>query len=107
MKRGELLVGFVVGLLPLGIAEIGYNLYLSANIQRCMQEACASAGLPPGCNVGDFGCNEWSGLARALVFIAGLLCLVLYAVIVGVMAYLMRRKANKAAGRGISTQAGG
>jgi hypothetical protein len=98
MTRRKALLGIMLGLLPIAIMEIAYNVSLSLSIQRCLASACASSGLPPGCTVGDFGCNEWSGLARALFLIAGLLCLILYAVIVAIVAYLVMRKQHKAAG---------
>jgi hypothetical protein len=48
-----------------------------------MEEACASSGLPAGCERTEFGCTERPSLGSALINIAGILTHVLY--IIGVI----------------------
>jgi hypothetical protein len=100
------IMGGVLGLLPIAIMEIAYYVSLSLSIQRCPASACASSGLPPGYTVGEFGCNEWSGPARFMFFASGMIAL-LYAIIAGIMAYLVTRKERKAAAGSQAPDPGG
>jgi len=72
IRKSDSVTAALLGLLPILIMQIGFNVSENASVQRCLESACASAGLPPDCNVGEFGCNEWSGLSRAMVMIAGI-----------------------------------
>ena len=84
-NRGNAAFGVVLGILPLAIMVIVLNWSVDYSIQSCLNSACASAGLPPGCTIAEFGCTEWSDLSRLLIYAAGAVSLVLYALGVGIM----------------------
>ena len=92
IKRGKALLGVALGILPLAIMELAFNWQLNTRIQNCLESACVSSGLPLGCTVGDFGCNEWSGLAQFMFLAAGIISLVLYAIGVMILAFFHSRK---------------
>jgi hypothetical protein len=73
-------LGVIAGLIPIGVMEGAWHWSLDASIRDCMTRACASAGLPPGCVIAEFGCTEWSGLSRFIFWAAGFSVVVLFAV---------------------------
>ncbi|HMK07740.1 MAG TPA: hypothetical protein VK449_01795 [Anaerolineales bacterium] len=85
IRRSRAALGILVGLLPLAALQLISRWSISASVAACVNRACASAGLPPGCNMAAFGCTEWSGLSLALFSIAGIAQLVLYAVCVVIL----------------------
>lgn len=86
IRRGETLLGVVLGLVPIGLMELIAQGMIQSDIQNCLERVCASAGLPPGCHAAEFGCTEWSGLSIAIFWITGLLAVVLYLAGLGVYA---------------------
>jgi hypothetical protein len=95
IRRRNVLLGLVLGLLPIAIMEFAYNWSLDSSIHRCIASACASAGLPPDCTIAEFGCTEWSGMSRFLFFAAGVLSLGVYSVGAGTIAILHHRNLPK------------
>ncbi len=78
MRRGDGLLGAVLGVLPIVLMEIIAQGKINADIQECLTRVCASAGLPPDCKMAEFGCMEWSGLSIAFFWITGVIDVVLY-----------------------------
>jgi hypothetical protein len=92
MARSKTLLGIILGTLPIALMVFLARWSIQASIERCMQDACASAGLPSGCEMAEFGCNEWPSLGLALINVAGILILVLYIIGVIVIAVVQSRK---------------
>jgi hypothetical protein len=88
IRRYRTFLGLLIGLLPIAATEVAYNWALRSSIQRCLNSACSSAGLPPGCTIAEFGCTEWSGISFFIFAVAGIVSLILYAIGVGAMAIL-------------------
>jgi hypothetical protein len=86
IRRGETALGFVLGLAPIGLMELIAQGMIRSDIQDCLDRACASAGLPPGCTIAEFGCTEWSSLSIAVFWIIGLIDVVLYLAGLGIYA---------------------
>jgi hypothetical protein len=103
--RRKTWLGVFLGLLPIAVMEVGFWLALGASIQQCIDRACATAGLPPGCEIAQFGCTEWSGLSYFIFIVVGVVDAFLYllGVIAIVVIYARRRAAN--GGRGESSAA--
>ncbi|OGO13530.1 MAG: hypothetical protein A2Y93_17230 [Chloroflexi bacterium RBG_13_68_17] len=91
-QHGRGLLGVILGLLPMAIMEAVFHGSLYASVQRCLDSACASAGLPPGCTIAEFGCTEWSGLSVFLFWAVGFADLVLYMVALLVIFVIRRRR---------------
>ncbi len=90
-NRGGL--GAVLGLVPLALMEAAFHGSLYLSIHRCLASACASAGLPPGCTIAEFGCTEWSGLSAFIFWAAGAAALAIYLVALLVIAVLRKGRA--------------
>jgi hypothetical protein len=73
--------------------EAGFHLSLQQSIRRCIDDACASAGLPPGCEIAEFGCTEWSGLSVFVFWAVGAIALVVYLLALVVIAVVRKRRA--------------
>lgn len=69
--RVQTALGALLGLLPGGAMQPPF-LSLQASTRDCLEQACATAGLPPGCERFDTGCTEWSGLSQLLLGVSGL-----------------------------------
>jgi hypothetical protein len=94
IKRRKTFFAVLIGLVIIGVFQ-GYLHYsLDSSIQTCIDRACASAGLPPGCPEAEFGCTEWSGLSVFLFYIVGIAQAVIFIVGAGIMALLAARKAG-------------
>jgi hypothetical protein len=88
-------LGVFLGLVPIALMEIGFWLAMDASIKRCIDRACASAGLPPGCEIAQFGCTEWSGLSYFLFIVAGIADAFLYlAGVIAIAIIYSRRRAT-------------
>jgi hypothetical protein len=95
IARRKAWLGALLGLLPIALMEVGFWLAMNASIKQCIDRACASAGLPPGCEIAQFGCTEWSGLSYFLFIVAGIADVFLY--LLGVIAIAIvysRRRAT-------------
>jgi hypothetical protein len=92
MARAKTLIGIILGVVPIALMVFLARWSIQANITRCLEDACTSAGLPAGCGISEFGCTEWSGLGLALIAIAGLVDLVLYIVGVIMIAVVQYRR---------------
>ena len=90
-RRGKAILGVVVSLGVIALVEIFLQYTVTASIKDCLRSACLSAGQPPDCVIGQFGCTEWSGLSRFVYFVAGSVDLVAY--LIGcIVIYLKRRR---------------
>ena len=93
--KSRLWLGIALGLTPIALLEIVLHGYQYFNIRDCLNSACASAGLPPGCEIAEFGCTEWSGLATFLFWAAGFAAVVLYAIgVILIVVISSRRRAR-------------
>ena len=92
IRRSRTALGLALGLVPIAVMEAIFHLSLGASIRRCLERACLSAGLAPGCAIAEFGCTEWSGLSTFLFWAAGLAALVLYAIGATVLAVAEARR---------------
>lgn len=92
MARSKALLGVILGALPIALMVFLTRWSIQANVNRCLVEACASASLPAGCGIAEFGCTEWSGLGLALITIAGLVDLILYVIGLIVIAVVQSRQ---------------
>jgi hypothetical protein len=63
-KRNRTILGVILAFGIIALVELILQWTVSASIQDCLRRACASAGQPPDCQIAEFGCTEWSGLAR-------------------------------------------
>jgi ABC-type antimicrobial peptide transport system permease subunit len=106
IKRNRSFVGILVGLLPIAAMEICFQWFLYASVQDCIDRACASAGLPPGCDIAEFGCTEWSGLAVFMFYAAGFIAVVLYLLVVIVWAVVPARRRSKIQGEPLPPEEG-
>jgi hypothetical protein len=97
MNRSRPWLGIALGLLPIVLFEAILHWQLDASIRACIDHACASAGLEPGCTLAEFGCTEWSGLSRFIFWVAGMADAVLYFVGVMVIAVAQSRRSKNAA----------
>jgi hypothetical protein len=100
IHRSRVFWGLLLGLVPIGLMEIFFHWRLDISLRKCIDSACASAGLPPGCEMAAFGCTEWSGMSVFIFYLAGLLSLALYIIGAGTMAILLiarKRKVGAAA----------
>jgi hypothetical protein len=100
IRRSRVFLGLLLGILPIGLMEVLYHWRLEISLRKCIDSACAAAGLPPGCEMAAFGCTEWSGLTVFVFYLAGLLSLAIYIIGAGAMAILhsaSKRKAQAAA----------
>lgn len=78
MARSKALLGIILGVIPIPLMVFLTRWSILRSIERCIEEACASAGLPAGCEMAQFGCTEWPGLGLALINFASIVLLVLY-----------------------------
>ena len=92
MARSKALLGILLGALPIPLMVFLTRWSIQRSIERCIEEACASAGLPAGCEMARFGCAEWPSLGLALINVAGIFTLVLYIIGVIVIAVVQSRK---------------
>jgi hypothetical protein len=92
MARSRTLLGIILGALPIALSVFIIRRSIQADINKCMVEACVSAGLPAGCTVGEFGCHEWTGLGLALTSVFGVIDLVLYVLGLIVIALVLSRR---------------
>jgi hypothetical protein len=99
IRRSRTVLGLVLGLLPIAVMEAIFHLSLQSSIRRCLESACLSAGLAPGCGIAEFGCTEWSGLSAFLFWAAGAAALVLYAIGAMVLIVLQARRGSTANAR--------
>jgi hypothetical protein len=90
--RKKTMLGVILGLVPIAIMEVIFHGTLHIRIQRCLESACLSKGLPANCGLTEFGCTEWSGTAVFMFWAAGLVALVLYAMGATILAAKARRK---------------
>jgi hypothetical protein len=80
LRKSDAFPAAVLGLLPILIMQVAFRWSTHANVQACLESACASAGLPADCGIAEFGCTEWSGLSLAVFTIAGIAHLILYTI---------------------------
>jgi hypothetical protein len=92
IRRSRTALGLALGLVPIALMEAIFHLSLGASIRRCLESACLSAGLAPGCGIPEFGCTEWSGLSYFLFWAAGGAALMLYAIGATVLAVAEARR---------------
>lgn len=92
IRRSRTVLGLALGILPIAMMEAISQLSLRSNIHACLERACLSAGLAPGCVIAEFGCTEWSGLAYFMFWAAGVAALVLYAIGATVLIVLEARR---------------
>jgi hypothetical protein len=90
-KRNHAILGVVLAIAVIALAELFMQWTVTANIQDCLQRACAAAVQPSDCYAAEFGCSEWSGMSRFVYFAGGVVDLVAY-LIGGVMLFLSRRR---------------
>ena len=92
MAKEKALLGIILGALPIALMVFLTRWSIQSSIERCIAEACASSGLPAGCEMAEFGCYEWPSLGLALINIAGVLDLVLYIIGIIVIAVVQFRR---------------
>ena len=96
--RSRALLGTILGLLPVAVMELAFRWSIDACVRWCIDSACASAGLPAGCEIAEFGCTEGSGMAFFLFVAAGIADLALYLVGVAAISVIRSRRYPKAPG---------
>jgi hypothetical protein len=94
IRRRKTFFALLIGLVIIGAFQVYLHLSLASSIQACIDRACASAGLPPGCHQAEFGCTEWSGLSVFIYYIAGVAQVIVFAIGFGIMAFLASRKSG-------------
>ena len=97
IRRSNIGLGVVLGLLPIVVMEAVMHWSLDASIAACIDRACIAAGLEPGCRIAEFGCTEWSGIGRVIFWAAGFADALLFAMGVVVIGLVRSRGRSKAA----------
>ena len=92
IRRKKTVLGVILGLAPIAIMEAIFHGTLQIRIHRCLESACLSKGLPADCDLTEFGCTEWSGLAVFMFWAAGLVALMMYAIGAAILVAKARRK---------------
>ena len=92
IRRSRTVLGLALGILPIAVMEAIFHLTLQSSIHACLERACLSAGLAPGCVIAEFGCTEWSGLSYFMFWAAGAAALVLFAIGATVLIVLEARR---------------
>jgi hypothetical protein len=96
IKHRKTIFAILTGLVIIGVFQVYLHLSLDSSIRACIDRACTSAGLPPGCPQAEFGCSEWSGLSIFLFYIAGIVQVIIFAIGTGIMIFLASRKESGA-----------
>lgn len=94
-NRRQTWIAVLIGFVAIGVYQVYLHRSLDASIQSCIERACAAAGLPPDCLEAEFGCTEWSGLSVFLFYVAGIVQSIIFAVGVGIIAFLAARKRRR------------
>ena len=92
IRRQKTFLALLAGLVIIAAFQVYLHLSLEFSIQDCLDRVCTSAGLSPGCRIGEFGCTEWSGLSVFLFYAAGIAQAIVLAVGSGIMIFLASRK---------------
>jgi hypothetical protein len=92
MAKEKALLGIILGALPIALMVFLTRWSIQRSIERCMERVCVSSGLPVGCEMAEFGCNEWPSLGLAFSNIAGVMDLVLYIIGIIVIAVVQFRR---------------
>jgi hypothetical protein len=59
MARSRVLLGIILGVLPIPLMVLCTRWSIQSSIERCIAEACAASTLSAECNFAQFGCTEW------------------------------------------------
>src|SRR5512135_3114244 len=91
-NKGKAILGVILALGLIAVVELVLQWTVSAGIQDCLRQACLSAGLPPDCQISQFGCTEWSGMSRFVYMAVGVVDLLAYLIGVFIVWLLARKK---------------
>jgi hypothetical protein len=91
IRRGRNLIGLILGLGVIAALEVYMNWDLQRGIAECIESACESAGLAAPCEIAEFGCTEWKGMALFFFFVIGIVDTVVFLIGATVMIVLKRR----------------
>jgi hypothetical protein len=96
VRKNKPVVAVLVGLVLVAAVEVYLQASLQWAVHRCIERACASAGLGPSCQAAEFGCTEWSGVSAFMFLVIGLLDAVAFSVAAAVMIVRERRRVRSA-----------
>jgi hypothetical protein len=98
IRRRKTALGLLLGLVPIALMETLLHGSLQLQIHRCLEEACLVRGMPANCDLIEFGCTEWGGLATFMYWVAGLAAFILYAIGAVILMVAARRRRPETAG---------
>jgi hypothetical protein len=94
VRQRKTALGLLLGLIPIALMEALLHGSLQIRIHRCLEDACFVRGLPANCDLIEFGCTEWGGLAAFMYWAAGFAALVLYAIGAVILTVAARRRVS-------------
>jgi hypothetical protein len=94
VRKKKPVLAVLLGLSVIAAVEICLQVSLQRGVDRCIERACAGAGLGTNCQAAGFGCTEWSGLSALAFLVIGVLDATAFLVGVAIMVFRARHRAR-------------